>query len=43
MSAEDLKGAVHYNYKDLQLATNNFGEENILGKGGFGEVFKVIK
>ncbi|KAL7614328.1 hypothetical protein Lser_V15G06980 [Lactuca serriola] len=38
---EDLKGAVHYNYKDLQLATNNFGEENILGKGGFGEVFKA--
>ncbi|CAH1436884.1 unnamed protein product [Lactuca virosa] len=41
MEAEDLKGAVHYNYNDLQLATNNFGEENILGKGGFGEVFKA--
>ncbi|CAI9271951.1 unnamed protein product [Lactuca saligna] len=41
MEAADLKGAVHYNYNDLQLATNNFGEENILGKGGFGEVFKA--
>ncbi|KAL4577876.1 hypothetical protein LXL04_013991 [Taraxacum kok-saghyz] len=39
--AADLKGAVHYNYKDLQLATNYFGEENILGRGGFGEVFKA--
>ncbi|KAI7731740.1 hypothetical protein M8C21_021631, partial [Ambrosia artemisiifolia] len=39
---QDFEGAVHYNYKDLQLATNNFSEENILGKGGFGEVFKAV-
>ncbi|XP_024959470.1 cysteine-rich receptor-like protein kinase 2 [Cynara cardunculus var. scolymus] len=39
---EDLKGGISYNYKDLQLATNDFSEENILGKGGFGEVFKAI-
>ncbi|KAI3704396.1 hypothetical protein L1987_74615 [Smallanthus sonchifolius] len=39
---EDLNGTLNYNYKDLQLATNNFSEENILGKGGFGEVFKAI-
>ncbi|KAJ9541301.1 hypothetical protein OSB04_027807 [Centaurea solstitialis] len=38
----DLKGAINYNYKDLQLATNDFSEENILGKGGYGEVFKAI-
>ncbi|MFS8010090.1 putative protein kinase RLK-Pelle-DLSV family [Helianthus anomalus] len=37
----ELKRAINYNYKDLQLATNNFSEENILGKGGFGEVFKA--
>ncbi|KAI3794377.1 hypothetical protein L1987_37008 [Smallanthus sonchifolius] len=40
---QDFEGAVHYDYKDLQLATNNFSEENILGKGGFGEVFKSLK
>ncbi|KAK9062111.1 hypothetical protein SSX86_019296 [Deinandra increscens subsp. villosa] len=39
---EEFEGAVHYNYKDLQQATNNFSEENILGKGGFGEVFKAV-
>ncbi|KAI3794374.1 hypothetical protein L1987_37005 [Smallanthus sonchifolius] len=42
MTEQDFEGAVHYNYKDLQLATNNFSEENILGKGGFGEVFKAV-
>ncbi|KAJ0549964.1 putative protein kinase RLK-Pelle-DLSV family [Helianthus annuus] len=39
---EDLKGTLNYDYKDLQLATNNFSKENILGKGGFGEVYKAI-
>ncbi|XP_076907365.1 cold-responsive protein kinase 1-like [Bidens hawaiensis] len=38
----DFEGAVHYNYKDLQIATDNFSEENFLGKGGFGEVFKAV-
>lgn len=42
LNAEDLQGTLHYNYKDMQLATNNFSEENIIGKGGFGEVFKVL-
>ncbi|CAH1435490.1 unnamed protein product [Lactuca virosa] len=40
--APELKGAVNYNYKHLQLATNNFSEENSIGRGGFGEVFKAI-
>ncbi|KAL4577864.1 hypothetical protein LXL04_013979 [Taraxacum kok-saghyz] len=40
--ASVLKGAFNYNYKHLQLATNNFSEENSIGKGGFGEVFKAI-
>ncbi|KAL9996919.1 putative protein kinase RLK-Pelle-DLSV family [Helianthus debilis subsp. tardiflorus] len=39
---QEFEGAVHYNYKDLQLATNDFSEENIIGKGGFGEVFKAV-
>ncbi|KAL8240499.1 hypothetical protein R6Q59_013854 [Mikania micrantha] len=38
----DLNGAVHYNYNELKLATKNFSQENILGKGGYGEVFKAV-
>ncbi|KAI3722969.1 hypothetical protein L2E82_34218 [Cichorium intybus] len=38
----DFNGAVSYNYKQLQLATNNFSEGNSIGRGGFGEVFKAI-
>ncbi|PWA64055.1 cysteine-rich receptor-like protein kinase [Artemisia annua] len=38
--APALNGAVNYSYRQLQLATNNFSEENIIGKGGFGEVYK---
>ncbi|XP_023767472.2 cysteine-rich receptor-like protein kinase 43 [Lactuca sativa] len=40
--ARVFKGAVNYNYKHLQLATKNFSEENSIGRGGFGEVFKAI-
>ncbi|KAK1410567.1 hypothetical protein QVD17_37104 [Tagetes erecta] len=36
------KGARCYSYEELKLATNNFNEEYLLGKGGFGEVFKAI-
>ncbi|KAI9100208.1 hypothetical protein K1719_024426 [Acacia pycnantha] len=35
-----LKGPVTYSYDDLVLATKYFSEENKLGEGGFGAVFK---
>nr|GMC56890.1 cysteine-rich receptor-like protein kinase 2 [Ipomoea batatas] len=37
----NILGAKSYIYKDLKAATNDFSEENILGKGGFGDVYKV--
>ncbi|XP_031109318.1 cold-responsive protein kinase 1-like [Ipomoea triloba] len=36
----NILGAKSYIYKDLKAATNDFSEENILGKGGFGDVYK---
>ncbi|CAH1437026.1 unnamed protein product [Lactuca virosa] len=38
----DLDRGINYNFKQLQSATNNFSEDNILGRGGFGEVFKAV-
>ncbi|XP_019185426.1 PREDICTED: cysteine-rich receptor-like protein kinase 2 [Ipomoea nil] len=36
----NILGAKSYIYKDLKAATNDFSQENILGKGGFGDVYK---
>jgi hypothetical protein len=42
---EDLYGngsdLIIFGYLTIKLATNNFSEENKLGEGGFGAVYKV--
>nr|AMM43046.1 LRR-RLK [Vernicia montana] len=40
LGATELRGPVNYSYKDLKSATKNFKEENKLGEGGFGDVYK---
>ncbi|XP_016198791.1 cysteine-rich receptor-like protein kinase 2 isoform X2 [Arachis ipaensis] len=40
LGATELKGPVTYRYKDLKSATKNFSDENKLGEGGFGDVYK---
>ncbi|MED6118671.1 hypothetical protein PIB30_005144 [Stylosanthes scabra] len=40
LGATELKGPVTYRYKDLKTATKNFSDENKLGEGGFGDVYK---
>jgi len=42
LGATELKGPVSFRYKDLKAATKDFSEENKLGQGGFGDVYKVI-
>jgi len=34
--------SVQFDLKTIESATSNFSERNKLGKGGFGEVYKVI-
>ncbi|KAI8031384.1 Cysteine-rich receptor-like protein kinase 2 [Camellia lanceoleosa] len=40
LGASKLQGPAIYRYKDLKSATKNFSEENKLGEGGFGDVYK---
>ncbi|KAL5703901.1 hypothetical protein ACHQM5_022394 [Ranunculus cassubicifolius] len=40
LGATELRGPVSFKYKDLISATKNFSEENKLGEGGFGDVYK---
>ncbi|KAF5803331.1 putative protein kinase RLK-Pelle-DLSV family [Helianthus annuus] len=35
------KGTRCYSYQDLKLATNNFSDEYLIGRGGFAQVFKA--
>ncbi|KAL4577857.1 hypothetical protein LXL04_013972 [Taraxacum kok-saghyz] len=37
-----LQGSQGYRYQDLRSGTHNFDDEHIIGKGGFGEVFKAV-
>ncbi|KAK4490426.1 hypothetical protein RD792_001103 [Penstemon davidsonii] len=41
LGATELQGPNIYSYKDLKSATKNFSEENKLGEGGFGDVYKA--
>lgn len=41
-STDFLQGPSTYSYNDLKEATDNFSDENKLGGGLFGEVYKVI-
>lgn len=40
--ATELQSPKDYSYNDLKRATKNFKEENKLGEGGFGDVYKVL-
>ncbi|KAL8255364.1 hypothetical protein R6Q59_033585 [Mikania micrantha] len=40
--ATELQGPKDYIYSDLKKATKNFREENKLGEGGFGDVYKGV-
>ncbi|KAJ6813110.1 putative receptor-like protein kinase [Iris pallida] len=42
LGATELQGPVNFHYKDLKSATKNFSEENKLGEGGFGDVYKGV-
>ncbi|XP_077247054.1 cysteine-rich receptor-like protein kinase 44 isoform X2 [Tasmannia lanceolata] len=42
LGATELRGPLNFRYKDLKLATKNFSEENKLGEGGFGDVYKGV-
>ncbi|KAL1802966.1 hypothetical protein ACET3Z_031613 [Daucus carota] len=37
-----ISGITHYKYKDLKAATKSFSENNKVGEGGFGDVYKGI-
>lgn len=38
----ELSAAQVFTYKQLQVATNNFNEVNMIGRGGFGSVFRGV-
>ncbi|KAF5468748.1 hypothetical protein F2P56_012878 [Juglans regia] len=38
--APQLKGARLFSYDELQTCTNNFAERNVIGSGGYGQVYR---
>ncbi|KAM6575537.1 hypothetical protein CsatA_023864 [Cannabis sativa] len=40
IGSTELQGPVNFKYNDLRHATKNFSEQNKLGEGGFGDVYK---
>ncbi|KAF4398466.1 hypothetical protein G4B88_025445 [Cannabis sativa] len=40
LGGTELQGPVNFKYNDLKHATKNFSEQNKLGEGGFGDVYK---
>ncbi|KAI3704412.1 hypothetical protein L1987_74632 [Smallanthus sonchifolius] len=40
--ATELQGPKDFSYSDLKKATSDFRDENKLGEGGFGDVYKAI-
>lgn len=41
-NAEKLEESLQFDLATIEAATSNFSEDNKLGTGGFGEVYKVI-
>lgn len=37
-----IRGVQVFTYKELELATDNFSEENVIGNGRFGIVYKGV-
>lgn len=34
--------SLQFNFKTIEAATGKFSESNMIGQGGFGEVYRVI-
>ena len=46
MALEDEEAVIEswqFDFDTIKIATNGFSEENKLGEGGFGVVYKVIE
>ncbi|KAG0553800.1 hypothetical protein KC19_12G040100 [Ceratodon purpureus] len=42
-AAPNLKGARWFSFDDIKRMTNNFSDDNVLGEGGYGKVYKGIQ